>query len=309
MAKEPSPASRVDRLKQLRAFCHSARLGSITRAAEYIFSSQPAVSLQVRALEDELGVTLFKRKGPRISLTPTGRRLYEATLPVVVGLDRMPDTFAERHRGEISDPLVIAAGRSTAAYALPKYLKRFRERYPDIQVRVRLGTGRERIDWLRAYEVDIAFIAVGASPPDLSFHFAFPSRHYLITSEDHPLAGRQSVELAEAVEYPVIAPPVGTYVRYAADMAVRQHRMAFKVVAEVHGWNVIKRFVEAGVGVSVVPDICLDDRARVWRFPFDRYFMDRRYGILTRREGVRVPSLAAERFIQLIDPSIWPLTR
>lgn len=306
MAEKPSPAPRGDRLKQLRAFCHAARLGSITRAAEYTFSSQPAVSLRVRALEDELGVALFERSGPRITLTPAGHRLYEATLPVVIGMDRLPDTFAERHRGEISGPLVIAAGRATATYAVSKYLKRYRERYPGSRVRVRLGTGRERIDWLRAYEVDLAFIAVGTLPSDLSFHFAFPSRHYLITSEDHPLAGRESVELAEAAEYPVIAPPVGTYVRHAADMTVRQHRMAINVVLEVDGWNVIKRFVEAGVGVSVVPDVCLDDRDRIRRFPFDRYFMDRRYGVLMRRESV--PSLAVERFIQLLDPSLRPST-
>ena len=64
---------RTNRLKQFRAFCHAARLGSITRAAEHLMSSQPAVSLQVRSLEEELGVELFDRRGPRISLTPLGR--------------------------------------------------------------------------------------------------------------------------------------------------------------------------------------------------------------------------------------------
>ena len=302
MASEQLRSPRGDRLKQLRAFCHAARLGSITRAAEYLFTSQPAVSQQVRALEEELLVTLFERSGPRISLSAPGRRLYEAAMPVVVGMDRLPDTFAERHRGELSGEFRIAAGRASATYIVPELLKRFLERYPGTRVNVRTGTGRERLDWLRAYEVDVAFGAVDVPPPDLSFHFAVASRFFLITAEDHPLAGRESVDLAEAVKYPAIVPPAGTSVRRVADLVIRQHRLAVDAVMEVGGWTVIKRYVEAGVGLSIVPGVCLTERDRVWRIPFDRYFSDRRYGVLMRRG--QVPSLAAERFVQLLDPAL-----
>ena len=291
-------------MKQLRAFCHVARIGSITRAAEHLFSSQPAVSQHLQTLEDEYGVTLFERRGPRISLTAAGRRLYETTMPTVVALDRLPDTFAAQHRGEVFGALQLAAGAATAAYVLPRYLKRFRERYPGGWVNLRTGTGSERLDWLRAYEVDVVFAAVDAPPPDLSFQFPFPSRHVLITPEDHPLAGRESVEIAEVSEFPAIAPAAGGYIRDAADMVLRQLGGTIDVVLEVDGWNVIKRCVEAGVGISVVPDLCLNDRDRVWRIPFDRYFQDRRYGVLTRRD--LVPSPTAERFIELLDPGFQP---
>ena len=291
-------------MKQLRAFCHVARVGSITRAAEHIFSSQPAVSQHLQTLEEEFGVTLFERKGPRISLTPAGRRLYETTMPTVASLDRLPETFAAQHRGEISGELQLAAGAATAAYVMPRYLKRFRERYPGVRVNVRIGTGRERLDWLRAYEVDVAFAAVDAPPPDLSFQYTFSSRHVLITPEDHPLAGRESVEIAEAAGFPAIAPAAGGYIRDAADMVLRQLGVVIDVVLEVDGWSVIKRYVEAGVGIAVVPNLCLNDRDRVWRIPFDRYFLDRRYGVLTRRD--LVPSPTAERFIELLDPGFQP---
>ena len=302
MAAEGPRRSRGNRLKQLRAFCHAARLGSITQAAEYLFTSQPAVSQQVRALEEEFVVTLFERSGPRISLSAPGRRLYEAAMPVVVGMDRLPDTFAERHRGELSGEFRIASGRASAAYILTDLLKPFLDQYPGTRVNVRLGTGRERLDWLRAYEVDVVFGAVDVPPPDLSFHFLTASRFFLITAEDHALAGRESVDLAEAAEYPVIAPRSGTFVRRASDLIIRQHRLAADVVMEVGGWSAIKRYVEAGVGLSVVPDFCLTERDRVWRIPFDRYFSDRRYGVLMRRDPV--PSLAAERFVQLMDPGL-----
>ena len=307
MDAQRRPSVRGDRLKQLRAFCHAARLGSITRAAEYIFSSQPAVSQQVRALEDDLEVTLFERNGPRISLSPAGRQLYEAAMPVVAGMDRLPFTFAEQHHGDLSGELHLAAGRATAAFAMPEYLRRFRERHRAIRVNVRTGTGQERIDWLRAYEVDIVFGAIDVPPPDLDFHFIFPSRFFLVTSEGHPLAGRESVEIAEAAAYPLILPAAGSYARRVADLIARQHGLTIDVVVEVNGWSVIKRYVEAGIGISVVPDLCLTDRDRVWRIPFDRYLPDRRYGVLMRRDPN--PSLAAERFIQLVDPGFRIVTK
>ena len=223
-------------------------------------------------------------------------------MPVVVGMDRLPDTFAERHRGEFSGEFRIAAGRTSATYLVPELLKPFLERYPGIRVNVRTGTGRERLDWLRAYEVDVAFGAVDVPPPDLWFHFITASRLFLITAEDHPLAGRESVDIFEAVKYPAIVPTSGTSVRRVAELVIRQHRVAIDAVMEVGGWSVIKRYVEAGVGISIVPDLCLTERDRIWRIPVDRYFPERRYGVLMRRD--QMPSLAAERFVRLADPGL-----
>ena len=302
MSANRRTSTRGDRLKQLRAFCHAARLGSITRAAEYIYSSQPAVSQQVRALEDELSLVLFDRRGPRIALTLAGEKLYRMAMPVVVGMDRLPDTFAEQYRGEISGDFQIAAGRSTAAYVVPRYLKEFREQHPGIRVNVRTGTGLERLSWLRAYEVDIAFGAVDVVPPDLDFHLIFGSRNILITPVDHPLAGRDDVDIREAGRYPAVVPRGDSrYIRRVADLILRQHGVALKVAAELDGWNVIKRYVAAGVGVSVVPEVCLTERDRVWKVPFDRYFPNRRYGVIMRRN--ESPSLAAERFVRIMDPA------
>ena len=307
MSEDRPPLARGNRLKQLRAFCHAARLQSITRAAEYIFLSQPAVSQLVRALEDDLGVTLFERKGPRISLSPVGDRLFRMAMPVVAGMDRLPDTFAEQYRGEVSEEFRIAAGRATAAYVVPEYLKRFRDRYPGTRVNVRTGTGRERLEWLRAYEVDLVFGAVDVPPADLEFIFMFASRSVLITPEHHPLAGRKSVGLAEAAAYPAVMHGGERHVRRVAEMVARLHGLTIDVVVEVEGWNLIKRYVEAGVGYSVVPDFCLTERDRVWRVPFDRYFSGPKYGLLMRPR--EVPSLASQRFVRLAVPDVPELPR
>ena len=90
---EAVTSARGDRLKQLRAFCPAARRGSVSRAAEHLMASQPAVSTQIRVLESELGVALFERRGPRIVLTRAGKSLYERAMPLVVGISSLSFSF------------------------------------------------------------------------------------------------------------------------------------------------------------------------------------------------------------------------
>ena len=112
-----------NRLKQLRAFCRAAELGSISLAADSLFLSQPTVSLQIQALERELEITLFERKGPSIRLTPEGATLYELALPLVEGIDNLHQSFSAQFGRLESGELNIAAGESTILYILPEPLK------------------------------------------------------------------------------------------------------------------------------------------------------------------------------------------
>ena len=294
---------RTDRLRQLRAFCHTARLESMTRAAEHLSSSQPSVSQQVRLLERELAVALFERRGARISLTPTGRKLYGLALPVVMAMDRLPDTFAERYHESHAGELLVAAGQSTAAFVLPRYLDRFRERHPRTRVYVRCGGGRKRLEWLRAYEVDVAIGAMDVPPSDLLFRRIRSSSHVLITPEDHPLAGRDTVEMRELASSPTVLPRAGYYARLMMDTHMRLHGFIPEVAVEVDGWNAVKRYVEAGVGVSVVPDVCLTARDRVSRIPMDHILPRMSYGRLVRPDHAGLPS-ATRDFIRILDEDL-----
>ena len=291
--------SRRDRLKQLRAFCYAARLLSISRAAERLFLSQPALSYQIRALEEELAVTLFDRHGAGIVLTPVGERLYRASEPLVEQLDRLPATFAEGFRGVVSSDLNVAASQTTAVAVLPKIFTRLKKHFPQVRVNVHIGDGRQRLRWLMDYEVDLALVAVDVIPPDVKFFPLLSSEMVFITPVDHPLAGRTSVELAEFNSYPAVAQPSSTYVSAVAEMFLRQYGNVLAPVVEVGGWLVIKQYVEAGVGVSVVPDFCLTEHDCLWSIPASQYFPLREYGILTRRDDIR--TLAVEWFLQTIE--------
>ena len=120
-----SPYYKQNRLKQLRAFCFAAPKGSISRAAEQLCLSQPSVSLQVQALERELETTLFERRGPNIRLTPQGQTLVEIALPLVRGIETLPENFRSELGDLNSGKISIAAGESTILYLLPEVIKQF----------------------------------------------------------------------------------------------------------------------------------------------------------------------------------------
>ena len=137
-AGEPADPARFyykgSRQKQLRAFVATVKLGTLTRAAEALFLSQPSVSLQLQALERELGVTLMERSRRRINLTDAGEALYERARPLVEGWENLDRDFQAKVKGLQAGKLVIAAGTSTIQYLLPELVRRYRERYPAVQM-------------------------------------------------------------------------------------------------------------------------------------------------------------------------------
>ena len=287
-----------DLLKQLRAFCYAARLGSVTKAAERVLSSQPAVSLQIRSLEEHIGVALFDRNGPRIALTPAGRSLCERALPLVEGLDRLPDAFAEAFEGRVGT-LNVGASETTASFLLPRYLTAFGESHDGIEVCVRVGSGTACLSWLRSHEVDIAFTAMDVEPPDLEFRVLLTSPYELITPPDHPLSALAHATPHDLGNHPMVAHTQGSYLRTYGEMCLRQHGVAPNIVVTVDGWEAIKACVEAGLGVALVPRLCLVDRDRVCRVPCEGALPPRRYGYVTRREH-HLPLAVEKSFTEVL---------
>ena len=150
--------------------------------------------------------------------------------------------------------------------------------------------------------MDLVFAAMDLQPADVEFHPVLSSNYLLITSEDHPLSGRESVTPEEVCAYPLIAHTSGTYIRQLSDMFLRQQGIAAEIVVAVDGWEVIKEYVEAGLGIAFVPDLCVAERDRVTRIPFRDYLPPRRYGAITRRD--RILPLAVRHFVQAMNPPL-----
>ncbi|MCM2356417.1 MAG: LysR family transcriptional regulator, partial [Arenimonas sp.] len=201
MAKSPASALRFaykgSRLKPLRAFCQVARLGSISRAAEALYLSQPAVTLQLQALERELGVRLLERVGRRLVPTREGDLLYEMARPLVEGLDNLAAGFREQVRGLDAGELHVAAGSSTILYLLPGIVDAFRQRHPDVRLSLHNVTGASGLDLLRSDAVDLAVGSMLDVPADLTYAPVYRFEPMLITPPDHPLASKRELSLED----------------------------------------------------------------------------------------------------------------
>jgi len=293
-----------NRLKQLRAFCRAAELGSISLAAESLYLSQPTVSLQIQALERELGIILFERKGPSIRLTPEGEVLYELAHPLVEGMDKLHETFAAYFGKLESGELNIAAGESTILYVLPEPMLRFTGAHPGIRLKLHNVTGRDGLAMLRANEVDFAVGSMLEVPEDIDYHPFVTYAPTLITPLSHPLGKLREVELEDISPFGLILPPRHLSTWRIVDLVFRQNNVGYKVTLEAGGWEVIKKYVELGLGVSIVTDVCLTGEEQLVRKPLQRYFPERSYGTVVRRGKFLSPQ--AKRFISMMDPGFFP---
>ena len=300
----PRFAYKADRLKPLRAFCQTLRLGSVSRAAEALYVSQPAITLQLQALERELGVKLFERSGRRLVPSREGQLLYELAKPLVEGLDGLDTAFREQVRGLDAGELNVAAGSSTILYLLPGIVEAFRERQPDVRLTLHNVTGASGLDLLRSDAVDLAVGSMLDVPADLSYAPVYRFEPMLITPPDHPLAHKAELRLEDLSPYGLILPPKRLTTYRLVDLVFQQNRVPYTVALEVGGWEVIKQYVAMGMGVSIVTAICLTDadRTRLAARSLAKYFPSRSYGVVVRKGKYLSPQ--ARAFVELIQPDL-----
>ncbi len=303
----PTPrfAYKGDRMKPLRAFCQVARLGSVSRAAETLFLSQPAVTLQLQALEREMGMRLLERGGRRLTLTREGEELYEMARPLVEGLDGLGTALRERLNGMDAGELNVAAGSSTILYLLPKIVAAFRDAQPAVRLRLHNVTGAGGLDLLRSDTVDLAVGSMLDVPADLDYAPIYRFDPMLITARDHPLARKAALTLQDLSPYGLILPPQRLTTYRLVDLVFQQNRVPYTVALEVGGWEVIKQYVAMDMGISIVTAICLTDadRERLAARSLARYFPARSYGVVVRKGKYLSPQ--ARAVTELIQPDLF----
>ena len=306
MAGSASPrfSYKSDRLKPLRAFCQTVRLGSVSRAADALFVSQPAITLQLQALERDLGMPLLERNGRRLAPTREGEILYEMALPLVEQLDGLEAAFRERVQGLDAGELKIAANSSTILYLLPRIVEAFRAHHPEVRLTLHNVVASEGTDLLREDAVDLVVGTLLDVPADLSYEGAYRFEQRLIAPPGHPLLRKARLELADLAAHPLILPPKRQITWRLVDLVLQQNRVPYTVALEVSGWDVIKQYVAMGMGVSIVPSICLGeaDRERLGSRSLAAFFPSRSYGVVVRKGRVLSPQ--ARAFVALIKPDL-----
>ncbi len=292
-----------NRVKQLRAFCYTAQAGSISRAAERLFLSQPSVSLQIQALERELEITLFERRGPKITLTPDGKALYELAHPLVEGIDALPARFAERYQNLESGRLDIAAGESSTLYLIPDLLKDYMDRFPDSPVKLHNLVGSDLLQALRNDEVDFAIGSMLELPDDITYRAVYSFDTSLILPVGHPLAERERIQLDDLASQELILPPRHLTTWRLVNLVLQQHSIPYEVRLEVGGWEIMKAYVERGFGIGIASNICITGRENLVVKSLPSVFPRRTYGVMWRRGRFLSPQ--AKRFMELMQPGFF----
>jgi len=164
-------------------------------------------------------------------------------------------------------------------------------------------TGRDGMALVRADEADFAVGSMIDVPDDIIYRPIFTYNPVLIMPLDHPLAEKENIALEDISPYGLILPPHHLSTWRVVDMVFRQHNLSFNVALEAGGWEIIKKYVELGMGISIVTDVCLTGTEKVISKPLDQYFPKRSYGLVLRKGKFLSPQ--ARRFIEVMDPDFF----
>lgn len=252
--------------QQLRSIREAVRQGfNLTEVAQALHTSQPGVSRQIRELEDELGIDIFVRAGKRLTgLTPPG----DAVLPIVERL--LADAENLRRAGadyarQGSGPLAIAATHSQARYALPPAVRDFRLAHPGVQLQLHQGSPKQVAQMLIDGEADIGIATEAlAQYEELVALPCYRWTHSVVVPPGHALLDGRPLTLARLAEHPLITYDAGYTGRSHIDDAFAAQGLGFTLALTAMDADVIKTYVELGLGVGIVASIAFDperDRA------------------------------------------------
>ncbi|WP_406622392.1 CysB family HTH-type transcriptional regulator [Acidovorax sp. SDU_ACID1] len=293
--------------QQLRSVRETARRGfNLTEVATMLYTSQPGVSRQIRELEDELGVEIFMRAGKRLTgLTPPG----EALLPIVErllleaeNLRRAGADFTASERGRLS----VAATHSQARYALPQVVRDFRALYPQVSLHLHQGSPRQVAEMLLSGEADIGVATEAlAGYERLVTLPCYRWSHSVVVPPGHPLLQESGpVTLQALARHPVITYDTGYTGRAHIDDAFAGAGLAPDIVLTAMDADVIKTYVELGMGVGVIASIAFDaERDRHLRAIDARHLFEVNLTRLALRRGAWLRGYAYA-FIESFVPTL-----
>lgn len=286
-------------LRQLRVFEAVARHLSHTRAAEELHLTQPAVSMQIRQLEDEVGLPLFERLGKRILLTEAGQEILHYSLTVNRSLREMEEVL-ESLKGVNRGRLQIAVA-STVNYFAPRLLAVFQRRYPGIGLRLDVTNRENLVQLLDGNAVDL--VLMGQPPTDIEVESeAFMDNPLVVIAPpDHPLAGARQIPLARLANELFVMREQGSGTRQAMERFFSERGQMIRHGMQMTRNEAVKQAVRSGLGLSVVSlhtiELELETRRLV---TLDvEGFPDRRQWYLVYRRGKRL-SPAANAFREFV---------
>ena len=251
------------RQSQLRAFHHVAKLGGFSRAAEALFLTQPAISEQVRKLEQAHDVLLFYRERKRVRLTEAGQHLFRLTKQFFEIEQQIADYMAES-RAAVEGELRIIAD---SAHHVTSILSRFRLRYPGVTVTLRGGNTDEIVEDLRAYNADVGVIGGLAAGGDMEVLDLGESPIIAFAALGFLPDPAQGLTLAECARLPLVLREMGSKTRSKLEDAAKTQRIALTPAIVAEGREAVREVVASGAGIGFVSQAEFGHDARLVQIP------------------------------------------
>ncbi|MDH5354385.1 MAG: LysR family transcriptional regulator [Gammaproteobacteria bacterium] len=252
--------------RRLKVFHTVARLLSFTKAAEALHMTQPAVTFQVRQLEEYFNTRLFDRTHNRVNLTPAGEKVSDFA-------ERIFDLYAEMENsvrdltGEISGALTIGASTTIAEYMLPSLLGEFKTRYPDINLRLKVANSDGIVSMVEHNVIDLGVVESPVSNKNLIVEICHEDQLVVVAAPDHDLVSRGGkVRPSDIKSYPFVCREEGSGTRevitqYLADEGVKDSDMNYAL--ELGSPEALKGAVEAGMGISILSRSTIDKELKL----------------------------------------------
>jgi len=245
--------------RRLQVFHTVARLLSFTKAADSLHMTQPAVTFQVRQLEEYFNTRLFDRTHNRISLTEVGEKVYTYS-EQILGLYREMDNDIRILTGEIIGVLVIGASTTVAEYMLPRLLGEFQELYPNVKLRLKVSNSLSIVHMVENNDIDIGIVESTVLNKSLAVESCWQDNLVVIVAPGHPLADKESVHVSELKNYPFISREEGSGTRDVLSDYLEENGMSMNdldLSMEFGSPEAIKNAVESGLGISIVSETTL----------------------------------------------------
>lgn len=280
-------------LRQLRIFEAVARQLSYTRAAEELHLSQPAVSMQVRQLEEEVGLPLFERIGKRILLTEAGREVHRYSHNINDSLEEMEEVL-ESLKGVSRGQLVIAVA-STVNYFAPRLMAIFHQRYPGILLHLDVTNRETLLQMLENNTVDLVLMGLPPEEIDLESEAFMDNPLVVVAPPDHPLAGERHIPLKRLTEEVFVMREEGSGTRQAMERFFSERGLAIRHGMQMTRNEAVKQAVRSGLGLGVVSlhTIELELETRRLVILHAEGFPDLRQWYLVYRRGKRLSPAAS----------------
>lgn len=294
-----NPRSNTMDFDQLNTFLEVAKQGSFSRAGEKVFRSQSAVSAQIRQLEQEYDDRLLDRSGKTVKLTPAGRVLFDYAERLKKLREESLIAVAD-HSSTPRGTLRVGANEATCLYVLPEVFAEYCRRYPPVQINIYRNFSYKIIEKLENGSIEVGIVTLPIQSQSLEIQPIFRDKLMLMVSPENPLARHKTAAIRDIVKHPVLLPKTG-HTRRLLDKLFRPHRDELQIRMELPSIGMIKSFVAADLGVSLISASFARDEVasgRVKLIDLEDVELFRELGLAYRRD--RTLSCATNAFIGVL---------